>query len=535
MTTQSRAEIVVSAVDKASATLNQISAKLESVTKPAGDLSRAFGNLYKATGLAAVKSAVGGLTSSLAGLATATVGIAGVYSGTIGSVIGFANHAVDAADKIGDLSERYHIASKDLQVYGSLMEEAGVGSVEDAAASLGKLQKAMNEAINGGKEQAAAFAGVGIGLAELKKMKPDEVIARMADAFQGSDRDLQKNAVLLELMGKNGGAWMSIMDKGGSVIRERYEQMVADGRILSREQIEQADQYDKAWRRMSGTIDGVKTSLGLQLSEKLQPLVESVQKWVVANRALIQSKFDKFLEKLPAIIELGKDMFEGLWNVAQVVGSVFKGLNAVLGPTAAALLMLAGIMSPVILAGGQLAFSLGKVAWLAGGLAMQGLPYLMTAFRAVWAVVAANPIGLVVAAIAGLAYVVYSNWDSIVSYVEGAWGRIKSVFDVGFFDGLIQVWLESWQALANGILGIVKSIVPDRWMPKALQDFNFTFATNREQRLTAAQAAQSQRQDISNRITLKIDAEGRARVTEMQSGSPQTEIDVMSGLAMVGS
>ncbi len=528
-----KTEFVISAVDRATATIERISARLDATVAPASRLAGAFGKLTNAFGLGAVKSAVGSVTESLTGLAKASVGIAGVYSGTIGSIMAFARHSADAADKVGDLSERYHIATKDLQVYGALMEEAGVGSVEDAAASLGKLQKAMSEAMSGGKDQAAAFAGVGISLQQLKNMKPDEVIATIADAFKGSNRDLEKNAVLLELFGKGGSAWMSIMDKGGSAIRERYAQMVADGRILSAEQIEQADRYDKAWRRMSGTLEGVKTALGLQLSEKLQPLVESIQKWIVANRELIRSKFDTFLEKLPEIIALAQDLFVGLWTVTQALAGAFKSVVAVLGPTATGVLALYAVFSPLLLSAVQLALSVGKVVWILGNLSGV-FPTVIALAKMFFYVLQANPIYLLVAAIIGLATIIYQNWDSIVGYVSAAWERIKSVFDSGFFSGLIQVWLEQWQALGNGILGIIKSVLPERWMPKALKDFDFTFATDRASRITAERAAKGASQDITNKLTIRIDAEGRPKVTEMSSDSSATDIDVAYGYTMVG-
>lgn len=528
-----KTEIVISAVDRATATIEKIAARLDAATQPAHRLAAAFGGLYTATGLGAVKSAVSGLTSSLAGLATASVGIAGVYSGTVGSIMAFALHSSDAADKIGDLSERYHVATKDLQVYGSMMEEAGVGSVEDAAASLGKLQKAMNEAMHGGVEQAAAFAGVGISIEQLKKMKPDEVIASMADAFKGSDRDLEKNAVLLELMGKSGSAWMGIMDKGGAEIRARYQQMIADGRILSAEQIEQADRYDKAWRRMSGTLDGVKTSLGLQLAEKLQPFVESIQKWIVANRELISQMFDKFLARLPSLLAAAQVMFGALWNTTQAIAGAFKAVISILGPTITGLLAITVVFSPLLVSAGQLGYALVKVGWILGNLTGV-IPTVTALAKIFFSVLAANPIGLLVLAIAGLAVIVYQNWDGIVAYVSAAWERIKAVFGTGFFSGLIQLWLEEWQALGNGILGIIKSVLPDRWMPKALKDFNFTFATDRAVRLTAEGAAQGASQDIKNTLSIKIDAEGRPKVTEMSSNSPSTEIDVSAGYLMVG-
>lgn len=533
MTQQTKTELVIAAVDKATTTLNQIGARMEALTKPAGDLHKALGKLYDATGLGAVKKAVGGLKDSILGLGGAMVGIGGIYSGTVGSIIMFGNHAVDAADKIGDLSSKYQIHANTLQVYGSMVEEAG-GTTEDAAAAMGKLKKAMNEAIHGGKEQAAAFAGVGISIEKLKKMTPEQVMEQMADSFKGSEKDLAKQSVLLELMGKNGTIFMDVMNQGSDAYRQRLEEMRADGSLLSEEQLKQADDYDKSWKRMQRTIDGIKTALGLKLANALESTVQGIQKWIVANRALIDQKFDAFIKKLPQILEIGKDLMVGLWGVVEKVGGAFKILNSILGPTGATLLMVAGVMSPMIMAGGQLAFAIGKAAWIVGNFTGV-IPLAMRALSGLWSVMLANPIGLLVAAVIGLAVIIYKNWDSIVQYVSDAWDRIKAVFDVGFFDGLIQLWLESWQAMANGILGIIKSLVPDSWMPDAMKKFQFTFAADRAQNVTtAAAAAQAHKQDIKNTVRLEIDAEGRPRVKEMRAGSQNTTIDVSAGLAMAG-
>lgn len=530
MTQQTKTELVISAVDKATATLNRIGTQMESMIKPAGDLHRAFSKLYDATGLGAVKSAVGNLSKSLVGLATSTVGIAGVYSGTMGAIVQFGLAAVESADSVGDLAEKYQVHANTLQVFGELVKEDG-GSMEDAASAIGKLKKAMNDATHGGKEQAEAFAGVGISVAQLKNMKVEQVMERMASAFKDSDKDLAKQAVLLELMGKNGQTMMGTFNRGADGIKDKFAQMRADGRLFSDQQLQQADQFDKVWTRLQGTFDGIKTTLGLRLAEKLQPMFENIQKWTVANRDLISSKFDKFLEKLPKIIDLGVELFQGLWQVAQKVGSIFKSLNSILGPTASILLMLAGLMAPVIMAAGGLAWAVGGLVVKLG--MMTGLfPAILTGLRGIWAVMMANPIALLIAAVVGLGIIIYKNWDSIVEYIGGAWDRIKAVFDVNFFDGLIQVYLEAWQALANGILGIIKSILPDKLLPDSVRNFKFTFASDRANNITAAQAA-ANKTEVGGSLKIQIDG-APAKVTELKQTGKSMDIDVSSGLYMAG-
>ncbi|MFN4328300.1 MAG: hypothetical protein ACK4FF_05435 [Limnobacter sp.] len=529
----SKTEIVIAAVDKATSTLNQIGGKMESMLKPASDLSKAFGRLYQATGVGGVASALGGLAQSAGGAAVAIVGLGGAYSGALGSLLMFANSSANAVDEIGDLASRYQVAARDIQVFGSLVQEAG-GTTEDAAVGIGKLKKAMNEALNGGKEQAQAFAGVGISIASLKSMSADQVMLKIADAFKGSENDLAKQAVLLQLMGKNGTVFMDVMNKGSQAYRDRLAEMAADNALFTEEQLAQADDYDKSWSRMMRTLDAVRISVGVRLASAIEPTVKALQQWVSTNRELIDQKLDSFFQALPGLITDAKEMVVGIYNAMVSLGKVLGAISSVLGSTGTAFAVLAVVLSPVILASGQLILAMGKVLFVVGEVT-RVIPLLTTSFRFLWALMAANPIGLVVAAVAGLAVAMYKNWDKIVAYVDNAWERIKSAFDVGFFDGMIQIWLEQWQGLANGILGLIKSITPDFLMPEAMKNFEFTFATDRAKGLgSAAAAAQAQKQEIKNTIKLEIDAQGRPKVVDMKNGSDQTTLDVSAGLYMTG-
>ena len=566
---QSKTEIVIAAVDKATATLSAIGAKMDAMTRPAADLSKAFGKLYDATGIGGVKKAVGGLKDSMMGLGAAMVGIGGVYSGSVAAIVMFGNHAAEQGSKIADLAGRYQVGTQMLQVYGSMVADTG-GTIEDAAAALGKLKKNMNEAMHGGKEQAAAFAGIGISLEQLKKMSPEQVLEKMSDAFKGSEKDMAKQAVLLELMGKNGTVFMETLNKGADAARQRYREMQEDGAVLTQEQLKQAKQYDDSWKRLQRTIDGVKNFLGIKLATALESTVQGMQRWIVANRELIEQRFDAFLNKLPAILETGKEVLTGLWEVVEKVSGAFKKMNSVLGPTGTTLLMLSGLISPIIAAALSLFMSLGKVAWIIAN--VTGIiPALSAGFSALWVVIMANPFVAIGVAIVAAAVLIYKYWDPIVEFmtevwskiseaasacwdlvagvVSIAWEKIKSIFDANFFSGLIQGWLQSWQELGNGIKSIIKSAIPDSLIPDSVKNFKMSVATDYLTKITggtpsasssvqgtttAAAAAQTQKQDIKNTIKIQIDSEGRPTVKELAAGSTNTQIDVSAGLAMAG-
>lgn len=524
-----QATIIVSAVDRFSGVLVNAAVRLEALNKrinKVSQVSQAFGLVGEQLAPRWAK-----VTTALSGMRHAAqwmVGVSAAVGGAGAALVGLAKSAADAVDKVGDLSGKFQINSEALQVYSEFVKEDG-GSMEDAAAAIGKLKRAMNEALHGGKEQAAAFAGVGISLADLKRMKPEEVMQRMAGAFKGSNQDLAKQAVLLELMGKGGEVMMGAMNRGAEAYQEKLTEMREEGRIYSEEQKTMADKFSNAWQRATGVFEGLKNILGLDLAQALLPVIEGFRGWAIANREVIRAGFADFLKHLPGLMR-------DVWAVAQAVWQVFSWLAAVVKVVAHSF-----GMTNTVIAGAVLAFAPLLVAIVNSTMALAGM------FRAVMTLI--GPWGWLAAAVIWFASVVYTNWDTIVGYVESAWGRIKAVFDVGFFDGLIQVWLEGWQALANGILGVIKSIPLISEIP-AVKNFKaFSFASERAESLTnggaassaqagpsmtAAQAA-SQRTEVGGKLRIQIDSEGRAKVTELRkpAGSPM-DLDVNAGLAMMG-
>jgi hypothetical protein len=528
MTTQ-KANIVIGATDRASQTLMNIAARFEKVNRGMASFGKLTGLANVTAGLNLVNEQMGGIANTWGRFKSASQWSAAMLAGTagVGVALGrLALSSVNAADKVGDLAERYRISSESLQLAGALVEESG-GSMEDAAASIGKLTKAMNEAIHGGKEQAAAFAGVGLSINELKLMRPEQVMERMADAFKGSERDMAKQAVLLELMGRNGTVMMSAMNQGGQAWRDKLAEMRADGRVFSQEQLSTADAFDKAWRRATGAFDGIKNMLGLDLAKALLPIIERLRNWAVTNREVIQSGFQSFVERIePALKSVG-EVLQAVWAVTEKLAGAFKWLGGAIGTQNAVWLVLGGaIAAPLAMFGlliakvGILTVSLGSslvVAMTALGPVMASFALAMkgTALSAVTSLTAALP-----ALQAGLAgTVAILGKVAVVGAAAFAGWQIGTLLN----DKVINPGVQKLTGDKNASLG---TWIYDKLNPETV--------ASTTPRMTAAQAALVQRQDIRNIVTLKIDAEGRPRVTEMKSGSPQTQIDVMGGLSMVG-
>lgn len=117
---------------------------------------------------------------------------------------------------------------------------------------------------------------------------------------------------------------------------------------------------------------------------------------------------------------------------------VVTGLAGMAGHAVAAATIFArlGLLMRGVLAAG---FRLLRAGAVIAGTAIQWLGRaLLLAGRAALA----NPILLVIAAIAGAAWVIYQNWDGIVGYFQDKIDRVRAAFDQGLLNGVLAALAE---------------------------------------------------------------------------------------------
>lgn len=168
-------------------------------------------------------------------------------------------------------------------------------------------------------------------------------------------------------------------------------------------------------------------------------------------------------------------LVDGVRLFASVIGHLIDGVSALCGW----LLDLGGATNEANAAADPFAWSnLGKVlgyvlglfvAWKAALLAVRGVMVAVSAATKAWAAVqwvlnaamSANPIGLVVIAIAGLiaagAWLV-QNWDEIAAWWNDLWGGIAA-WTVEKWDAITGTIAGAWDSIISGITGFSVSIL----------------------------------------------------------------------------
>lgn len=190
--------------------------------------------------------------------------------------------------------------------------------------------------------------------------------------------------------------------------------------------------------RLAETIG---TNLLPMLNEMLataMPFIEMMIMWAKENPELI-----KTLGWIAASLFAMRLSLLGLRLVLQPLHMAFWLLNGALG-TGAWLFGKAGMavvrLMPVINILGRAVIWLGRAFLMAGRLLL------------------ANPIIAVITAIAGLAYVIYQNWDGFTGYFTDKIDRVRAAFDAGLLNGVLRLLSEfnPFKLMIDGAIALLE-------------------------------------------------------------------------------
>lgn len=223
-------------------------------------LSSQFDHVYKMSEDAAkrIDRAFGSVGGSFK---TALVGMASYASVRVfGNII---KDAIDAQDKLNDLSKSTGVAVEDLAGLASAADKSG-SDLESIAQAINKLS------VNIGKDP-GKFQQIGVTARE-----PIEALKQFADVFASIEDPQTRAAVAAEALGKSWQGVAPLLAEGGKKLGEMFER----GKQLSNVTKESADKADELNDRLSElktTFDGMKNSIANNMAEPMTELIKAIQ------------------------------------------------------------------------------------------------------------------------------------------------------------------------------------------------------------------------------------------------------------------
>jgi hypothetical protein len=316
-------------------------------------------------------------------------------------------------------------------------------------------------------------------------------------------------------MSRGGTTLIPLLNTGSQSFKDMGAEAERLGIILSKDQAEKLDNYGDNVQKLQKTLGGLSNSIVVALVPSLNEIVLGLKDFVVANKELIKTNISTFI----------KDFGSGLravWNGLKTVISAISPFITAIGGIKTVIIALASIYIATLV------ISLAKVVIAVGAAAK--------AFAMFSVVLLANPFGLVISALALIAfgaYKLYTTFPQVQKAVQNFGAALLAPFKA--FLTILQFVIDGINKVKSVLSSLPSPNINIGLQTQALGN-SPRFAPASGSLQTAAPAAsaglantavqsrfgnllpQQQKQKLD--ISMKIDAEGRAKDVKASSNAP---------------
>lgn len=347
---------------------------------------------------------VGGTAAGVAG------GMGAAFAAS--KVVDFARNSINAFSDLGSETlklQRYMGGSaEDASRLAHAFTMSGV-SGETSAKGIGILEKHL-----AANDKAAKSLGISFQDANGKVKPMNELLPLIAEKFKNMPAGAERSALAMSLFGKNGMAMMPFLLKGKDGVAALMAESDKLGTTLSGKDLDAVKANTAAKRKFGEALKGLQVTIGKELypevtrlaaftTEKLVPAFRSAVDWIKANKGWL-------LPLASAVIAL-----MAAWKVYNVTMGVVRAVTTVVT----------------------------AVQW------------------ALNAALAANPIGLIVIAIAALVAGVvyaYTHFSWFRKIVDTVWKAIKTVIQA-----VVKWFMDTAWPIIKRVVGLIVEYYKFLW------------------------------------------------------------------------
>lgn len=241
--------LTIKVVDEASAQLKKLNADFNKISNNWEKLGFAMGAALKV----GVTAAIGGLTA-------------------------LTKNAIDNADEMGKLAQKAGIT---VEAFSGLAYAAKLSDVsnEQLKTGLKGLNESLVDSQDANSKAAKAFKYLSIETknADGTLRKADDVFKEIADKFAKMPNGASKTALAMDLMKKSGNDLIPMLNSGAEGLEEMRIEAEKLGLVISKEQADQAEQFNDSITRMGNAASGV----GLAIATELLPTLNQLSKEII--------------------------------------------------------------------------------------------------------------------------------------------------------------------------------------------------------------------------------------------------------------
>lgn len=240
----------------------------------------------------------------------------------------FVSGASAAVASLDDLANRTGVSTQSLQAYQFAAEVSGV-SIETFGRSIQKLLINLGEAQTGNKAAIKSFADLGISVAELAGLTPEQTFERVAAAISELPNPSQQAAAAVGLFGKAGAELVPVFREGAGFLGEMRAEAERLGLVLNQDQVQGLAALDDTIGKVSASFQALQQRIVAELAPALTQVAEDGLAFIASIN-------------VEEVARSAESAIAGLADAARAAGAAFQLIYATAAPLAQAVLPVIG-------------------------------------------------------------------------------------------------------------------------------------------------------------------------------------------------
>ena len=259
------------------------------------------------------------VASHFAKMAGAVLAVGAAFVGVRAAAQSF-SAAIALGGQLNDLSARTGESAGNLLILRRAFENAGAGA-DSVGTTINRLQRAIVEAGQGSKEQAEAFAKLGLNIEQLKNQTPTEQLQSVAQALSRVSTDSDRTALAMQLLGRSGGELIPLLRAMGVELDVAKAQLGSTPDVMNK--VSQA--FDTIGDNF-GAIGEKSNEFAAGLLEKLAPsLAEITTKIANIDAAGFGRAISGYIEETMRWMTASLGLGTALENVRTAINGITSG------------------------------------------------------------------------------------------------------------------------------------------------------------------------------------------------------------------
>ena len=381
--------------------------------------------------------------------------LAGLGSAIVAPLIASTKVFAKMGDDLAKMSARTGFSVESLSELGFAAELSGA-SMEVLENGIRKMQRTIVDAASGMQSAQDALALLGLTVADLDKLSPEEQFKLIADRLAAIEDPTIRAAAAMELFGRSGTQLLPMLEGGAAGIEQLQEQARKLGLTISTEDAKAAERFSDTleimWKVLKQNVFVIGSALVPVLTQAAQWLTKTstvAADWIKKNKELIVTIFKVAVAVVAAgagLVVLGYAI-TGVAKAMGVLAVVITGVGTALKLLGAVLAFLVSPIGLVITA----VVALGVVILNVTGAGAKALAWLgekfnvlkedaITAYQGIADALAAGDIAL---AAKILWLTLKMEWTRGINFLEKAWLNFRNFF--------IQIGVDAWHGLLAAV------------------------------------------------------------------------------------